>query len=445
VATIEVLNVSFPQTPDELWGMSLDAPREGAEDDVFALALSGWVLGRRSQVSRVEVLYEDRVVQTTEVNEQLQKVTRSHPDLASSFPQVPADTPCGFDTLVGVIGFTPEFELHVVAVLEGESRVHLGSIKVRHEPVRSSFQPRMQPVMVTSPGRTGSTWLMRMLAAHPNVVLYEMYPYETFPAKYWAYALKVLTDPANHAHSSRAHGFDTNPWLIGRNPFFTPGRARDPELLKWFARSYVERLATFLQGTIEDWYLTLARIQGLDEPLYFAEKQLHRPSIPPTLMWELYPEGKELFLVRDFRDMACSKLAFSEKTGHAERQLADTTDEEYVQQLGGMAVTYHRAWKSRGDRAHLVRYEDLVLRPRETVTSLLQYLDLERSPQLVEDILSEAWGATKEFHVHGTSPDLEASVGRWRRHGDESFKTLCQETFGDLLADFGYADLEHAS
>ena len=94
------------------------------------------------------------------------------------------------------------------------------------------------------------------------------------------------------------------------------------------------------------------------------------PNYIPVLMWELYPSAKEIFLVRDFRDMACSILAFDRKRGFAGFGRPDgaATRSTCAMELREMALDLRKQLgHDRRDRAHLVRYEDLVLRPIETV------------------------------------------------------------------------------
>ena len=61
----------------------------------------------------------------------------------------------------------------------------------------SAFTPSMQPIMVTSPGRSGSTWLMRMLAEHPDIIVHERFPYETHVCSYWMHFIQVLATPVD--------------------------------------------------------------------------------------------------------------------------------------------------------------------------------------------------------------------------------------------------------
>ena len=332
MAGFEVLRVAPPQQrPEQLLDFALDTPREGDRADGFAMPLSGWVLGATSPATGVEVVHQGNVVQTALVLGQLVNVAREHPQLKQAHPDVPEQTRCGFEALVGLFGLPREFELELVATFADGERALLATVVATRETLRTSFQPSIQPLMVTSPGRTGTTWLMRMLGAHPSIVVHDEYPYESWMGKYWAHTVKVLSDPANPAQSARAHGFDLDPHHAGHNPFFTRRVVRHEPLRQWLAGDYVERLAGFFQQTIDDWYSTVARTQGTETPLYFAEKQMWRLSFSPPLTWELYPNAKEIFLVRDFRDAALSKIAFNvREPGIVKGGMAGKTPEQYA-------------------------------------------------------------------------------------------------------------------
>jgi hypothetical protein len=262
--------------------------------------------------------------------------------------------------------------------------------------------------------------------------------------------LRVLSEPANLSQSSHPEDFYKNPWWVGANPFHDD-RVYEQDLLEtWMANTYVEDLADFCRRSIEDWYMTLARTQVQPAPVYFAEKHVW-PNHLPDLTWELYPEAKEVFLVRDFRDMARSILAFDAKRGFAGFGRPDgASDEEYMRgELRQMAHDLQRGWKARGDRAHLVRYEDLVLQPIETFTALLEYLQVDASPETVREVLETGSeqilrlpGASferAEVLAHRTVPDPRATIGRWRQESDNDAGALADEVFADALAEFGYS------
>jgi hypothetical protein len=195
--------------------------------------------------------------------------------------------------------------------------------------------------------------------------------------------------------------------------------------------------------------MTLARTQDQHAPVYFAEKHVW-PNYVADLTWEVYPQARELFLVRDFRDMARSILAFDAKRGFAGfGRREGVSDEEYIRgELRQMALDLRRAWEARRDRAHLVRYEDLVMQPTETFTAILEYLGLDTSPETVREVLEtgseqvlrlpgSSYEAS-EVNAHRTVLDPRDTIGRWRQESDDSFALLSEEVFGDTLTQFGY-------
>jgi hypothetical protein len=424
---VEVLEVSSTaDTSQHLVDFALDQPTAGTIRDNFALHLNGWILGKHSQASGVQVYYQDVLIRTMRLDYPRPGLARSHPDFAD-------EKTCGYNELVGVIGLNPEFKLNLRAVLEDGSSVPFTTIRARHEPIRPAFEPRLQPIMLTSLPRTGTTRIMRMLAVHPSTVVYRHFPYEYNNAEYWAHMLKVLAEPGNTVESS-GRAFNEF-WWVGSNPFYDRHVDEHKDLGHWFARTYVERLASFCQQSMDDWYSMVARRQGQDEPAYFAEK--HRPGQIPTLLWELYPRAKEICLVRDPRDMVCSVFNFFGKNEGARSQAE--SDQQAIQWMGGSMLTLYNDWQARADRSHLVRYEDSVRNPAETLTALLDYLEVDSSPAIIEEMLKAAdEGTPQHFPQHQTSGSPEASIGRWRRDLDASLQGACEEAFAPVLAGFGY-------
>lgn len=290
--------------------------------------------------------------------------------------------------------------------------------------------------MVTSLGRTGTTLLMSLLASHPAVVAHRTHPYEIFQAKYWLHVLRVLAEPANHGESSRAEDFGEDIWRVGHNPFHTAPITDDPDLIHLLGRSYVERLAAFCQKNIDDFYLEVAKTQAQHAPTFFAEK--FHPDHVPRIAWELYPDAREVILVRDGPDVICSVFAFNRKrntVGFGRDRFA--SDEEYVFYVGKRARRLLEDWKTRSAESQIVRYEDLVNRPTETVTGILEYLGLDRRSETVEGLVQRAF-ESPGLDDHRTSQSVEKSVGRWRSELPHSLRGVCDEALGPVLAEFGY-------
>jgi hypothetical protein len=143
--------------------------------------------------------------------------------------------------------------------------------------------------------------------------------------------------------------------------------------------------------------------------------------------------------VRDFRDMLCSIRAFNAKRGTLgfnRDQVA--SEEEYIARLGREAQQLLGNWKARADRALLVRYEDLILQPEETLEEMLRYVGVDSSGAMVDDILGRALVDTPEMRAHRTSGGPKASIGRWRSDLDAESKAMCERVFGEALREFGY-------
>jgi hypothetical protein len=431
MSIVEIYDVSlFELDVDRLWAYNIECPSIGSCTEAFAVDIGGWVFGRGSAAFEVEVVQDDQVIRRVPLT--------PRPDVAAVHPTLSGSDRCGFATSVGVLGMAPEFELLLQVVREDESRVPLATLRGRHQRLRSGFQPKLQPLMITSWGRTGTTLLMRILLEDSRIISQQSYPYESRPAVYWMHMLKVLSEPANPYQSSHVDSFAENIYTIGHHPYYFPEIVTDREILHRFEHFYPQRLAAFSQQCIEDFYDHLAGVYRRSGLAYFAEKM--PPSHIPWLMWEIYPEAREVIMVRDFRDMFCSMLAFNTKRGFASFGRERTqTDEEFIDLLRLGALRLLQSWKQRSASAHLVRYEDLIQRPMETVTALLEYLDLPATSADVMDLIRRASSETPELMSHRTSPDSEASIGRWRHELDDSLQSLCNKAFGDILREFAYS------
>jgi hypothetical protein len=165
----------------------------------------------------------------------------------------------------------------------------------------------------------------------------------------------------------------------------------------------------------------------------------------------MYPGARELILVRDFRDMLCSVIAFSRKRGYEAFGRSDEgSDVEYVrtnlvQSVEGLA----KRLQATSTRPHLVRYEDLINAPEQTLAEMLSYLDLDSDPDQIQDTLKRAEESTTSMQhpgsgqqvdllAHRTTSDPAASIGRWREDLPEEVAEVCKEVLGPLLVEFGY-------
>ena len=175
-------------------------------------------------------------------------------------------------------------------------------------------------------------------------------------------------------------------WLGEQTPL--PRPIRDAALDPWLDATAIGELAGVAQQRIERLYTEVARRAGAARTLATSWRST-APTPVPELMLELYPGAREVMLVRDFRDMIASMFAYNEKRGRQGfRRDRATSDRDYILNDVGVSVAaLADAWARRSDTAHLLRYEDLVLRPEETVQALLAHLGLDAGPGAVEPML----------------------------------------------------------
>jgi LPS sulfotransferase NodH len=410
-----------------LRGCRIDRPTEGSESDRHAFSVVGWALGACAPLHHVDLVNQGQVIQTLAVNQR-------RPDIAVSFADVPWADTAGYAGIVSTLLLEPEFMVSLVGVFDDGTRVQLGAIYGTAAPLATDHEPLLQPLMVTTLGRSGSTALMHLVSQIPGVACGMRYPYELRLSRFWSHCLSVMTSPADHANSAASDGFADNLFWSGRNPFHDPHAG---VLGEWLATDHVRATATFVQLQLDAAYNAIAEESGHGPVRFFAEK-----TVPDRYSWilrRLYPHARELFLVRDFRDMYCSIASFNRKRGYlafgreqAESELA------YIRKLAASAHAMHRAWTARSSTAMLIRYEALVEDPLPVLQAILEYIGLDESAADAEEIVERARSTEAALQDHRTTALANESVGRWRRDLPEPLREECARTLDESLALFGY-------
>lgn len=411
--------------PMRLWGGNLDHPRPGDAQDGYDLVVNGWVL-HRIAAPTIEWRCGERLLASLPAD-------RPRPDVGGCHPGVPGSSACGFSTILRTLDLPAEFELQADVLAPGCGRQPLARVRGSRKPL-PSLTGGPAPLPVTALGRTGTSWLMLLLRAHPQVLVAPPFPYEMRLGPYWAAVFDALSRPESYlqqvASQQRGHWW----WL---------GDANHP-VETWLEQGLgarhvggeaVEALAGFCGERIAGFYAALAAAEDRPGARFFAEK--HLPGSPSRhLLGELFPGLRELVLVRDLRDMVCSVLAFNARRGYAafQRELF-ASDEEFIRSLRDPALALRDAARS---GAHLLRYEDLLGDPQATLQRAFAALGLEADEARVREVLARASDVEPDQQArHRTSP-AGASIGRWRRDLPEALARCCAESLGDVLREFGY-------
>jgi hypothetical protein len=429
---VEIGEVRFAHRGDEvLPGYALDAPRPGARTGTYAFPFEGWIVPERAAPVRLDITRNGLPVDSVPVG-----IPR--PDVASLLPDFPWAEKCGFHSEISVLCLPPEFEVDATVFLEDGTSVPFAVLSGRTA-APASEHSGPEPLVVTSLGRSGSTWVIKLLSGHPEIAAYPPYVNEIRVVAYWTEILLALGSPASYRESV-ASLIEDDHWWIGQ-----PDRLDDyyeQDVRSWLGREQVGALMDFCRGRIEAFYDRFVPANGVGPPRFFVEKRLPSPRCQIFALRRMFPGTREVFLVRDFRDMLASMLAYNAKRGHPYfgRGIV-SSDEEFVREhLGEGVKALAQAWLERADSGFLLRYEDLVMRPREVLGRLLRFLGLEENDERIDELLLKVDRDRSSVELaHRTTESAEQSVGRWRKELSPALVTACEEMFGDTLRLFGYS------
>jgi hypothetical protein len=284
----------------------------------------------------------------------------------------------------------------------------------------------LMPLLVTALGRSGTTLLMHKLSEQPQIVVAPRYPYEIKLLAYYSVAFRTLVANGDNKNSTDA-GKMTSPkqrFFVGYNPFNIPNlynTARDPAQIEtFFEESVPAALASTFRDLVQEYYTILQTDQGKTEARYFAEKSvLHEVARRGPDV--LFGSHAEIVLTRDPRDLLCSRRSFWKQD--ARRIFAE---------LRGLLNGLLEIRREEGDKL-FIRYEDLVLKPKETLEVILRHLGVEGGVE------ASAQQEGNLFQMHGTSENPAASVGRWQHDLSEEELQTANRAFQPFLEAFGYS------
>jgi hypothetical protein len=437
VAVVEITAVE-QATPAGLRGAWLDEPIVDGESSTWSFNLRGWALGKDSAVESFAVLDGDRVLAEVPPNE-------VRPDVAESYPDAEGAENAGFQTLARAIELEPEFAIEVVARLADGTAQPLATVRGRRQPLAVERKPELRPVMLTTIGRSGSKWLAWLLSCHPSIVAFQPLVFEPRVMTYWATVFRSLTAPKSYLRQIHSERWDEPRWWLGDGATGLPAPV-GLGMAEWLGTDAVRSLAAHCQEQVEAFYLEVARRAEKPQALCFTEKCLLDPVLL-DLTAEIFPGAREVILVRDFRDRLSSVFAWNEQHGdHGFGHEAEMSQAEYLAgHVRADAAGLLSRWRRKGDAAHLVRYEDLILEPEETLGGLLEFLGLEAGSGMVKATLETANQPNELLDTHRTVSDPAQTIGRWRRDLPAELAAECNEILAPLLSEFGYpVELEPA-
>jgi sulfotransferase family protein len=428
---VSIESVAQSLDPNALIAESgLEFPTSGWEDATYSFPVQGWIVGKQHAATSVSVSdeYGPRLTMPVGV---------ARPDVVESEGRSGWPPNCGFASRVNTIELPRKFRVWLVARFEGAGPARLAVIEGTRSALPEQTGARFQPIMMTTLGRSGSTWLMSLLGQHPEITAFQAQTSEPRAASYFADVLRTLSRPSSYVSMLRGYVVSGLDWT-GASPVRPLHEyERDADLREWLGKAYVEDLIAFVAQRLDALYTQLSAKERKEGATRFVEKC--PPNGPQIMLSEIYPKAREVLLVRDFRDYVCSVRSW--RHGWEESRSRYSSDAEWVRQSLARQVRAVSVYRRYRPNAMVLRYEDLVTRTEETLDSLFAYLGVESGPATVNSVLDQTEASSNQsiMRDHQTSGGPAESIGRWKRDLEPSLQKVCEEAFGATLAEFGYA------
>jgi hypothetical protein len=240
--------------------------------------------------------------------------------------------------------------------------------------------------------RSGTNWLQRTLACHPEVA--------SLPSETALFSDGVATLAERFQHAN-------------------PGSLM-------MGRTYIRR-ESFLDA-IRD-LVDVAFIETLEPRLPDARYCIERTPGHGShlrLIHDVFPDARVIHIIRDGRGVARSLLSLD---------WGPNTMAEAAQEWRDAVVNGRAGGAAFGDRYREVFYEQLVADPRQELSQLLSWLDLETSEDAWNQMLLEA---ASEFNVDPGSPGVHTD--KWRQELTTSDISEFTRVAGSELAALGYRE-----
>jgi hypothetical protein len=425
MAIVTITEVVPASLDPALAGAAIDGPVPGDESDTFSFNVGGWAAPQGTAVAAFRVLDGARIV-------------------AEVPPNRPAggETPPGaggFEVLVRAIELAPSFSVEIVALLADGRQCRLGDVRGSRQLLAVPREAGLNPAMITTIGRSGSKWLARLMSCHPEVLAFQPLVFEPRVATYWITVLRELSAPKSYLRQIHTERWDEPRWWLGDGAVALPAPV-ELGMAQWLGSDSVRQLGAICQERIEAYYEAVARRSDKrDGVRFFAEKFLLDPVLL-DLTTEVFPNAREVILVRDFRDRLSSVFAWNEKRGdHGFGHDAEMSKAEYlVERVRNDAEELIERWRRRADTALLIRYEDLIVEPEPTMARLFEFLGVAADPAAVSRVLEQANQPNELLDTHRTVSDPMRTIGRWRRDLPADLAAECNQLLAPLLEAVGY-------
>ena len=253
-------------------------------------------------------------------------------------------------------------------------------------------------LFVSGPPRGGTTLLELVLSAHPEITI----------APETTRAIARLLSTETYASGPLAARQLTRAVQI---------LEEDPKLNSWPGFCVKEFLATLptegltLAALLDRLFVDFAERNGGGTRFLGNKKSLYVDGLGPATK-RVFPDARFIFVMRDPRDVIRSLLRSHQQ------------DDVWGAALCCYRMHRHaeRMRRYYSEDTFVIRYEDLVRRPRETCEEMCRFLGLSYHEQMVRFHELNVGGArliglTRSIHPNTTTPFNPELIGQWKKEG----------------------------
>ena len=286
--------------------------------------------------------------------------------------------------------------------------------------------------------KSGTTWLMRILDAHPEILCRGEGRF--FGARWRQEGVKRVDQkrPPSSLYNAILGSEYLRLW-VERSVW---SRNDDPE----------EHVANLTRMAVD--YFLVGELTKTGKRMVGDKSPLLTPETIKEIS-AIYPEARVVHIVRDGRDAAVSAAFHSRNFGKRGRGSRTPGNEDQSLFAEGQLEKLAADWGSRvsktvedgpallGEGYTEVRYEDLLARPVEEVRRLLGFLGADASEEAARRCVSSASfeklsKGRKRGEEDPTSFFRKGVAGDWRSVFTEEDRRVFKEAAGGLLVELGY-------
>lgn len=271
------------------------------------------------------------------------------------------------------------------------------------------------PIFITGVYRSGTTLLAQILNNHPSLrIIYDtLHFFRFYLGKY---------NPVHQHYKNILK--DTNDRLFKRYGIEVP------------LDNIIYNLEQYPDISFRDIYneIMTQTFCGGNKALRWGEKSLVQWSNIPMFL-QMFPNGQVIHMIRDPRDVLASY-----------RQMTNELPHKYLDAI--FACLHSMNWCSEigsaihPDKYYVLKHEDLVARPTETIDNICKFLNIEYNKTMIDfslykDQVGNEWDSNTAFN---DIPNriTSASTERWKQQLRPFEIGLTESVIGDLLEIFGY-------